>query len=325
MRILQGVGCAIFSASVILSISVVLTMSDPLDGFEVTDRGILDFGVPFVRSGPKYGNNRPTALDVGPRGNPNDEPNSGKAWIDVCNADLIDNPNAPVSCLYAGAWSDHMEFGTRSFNGAPVVPLKIRIGNIVIGELNSDGLVIYGKITAGEFASSGSAPPSPPPLGYEVYTGNGQHRNVPGPALGSGDFTYDFWLRTSQTTRVDLLTQGNSYTSPKWYGLLLNVGGAGQLQWYEGTTPKITATASYADNEWHHIAIVRSGNTVTLYLDGVSKGSYQTAYSFGDGTALRLGTPVYAGGGSYVGYIDDFRVSDEALWTAEFTPPQRTE
>lgn len=129
-------------------------VADIFNGFEITDRGTVGFGVPFVRSGANYGNDKNTALDIGPRGNPRDAENSGKAWLDVCEADLIGNPSVPVHCLYAGAWSDHGEFGTRSFNGANVQPLKLRIGNVIVGELNGNGLVIYGSITAGSFITA---------------------------------------------------------------------------------------------------------------------------------------------------------------------------
>jgi hypothetical protein len=119
--------------------------------FEIVDRAALPYGVPVVRSGRKYGENRPTAFDILPRGNPSDEANSGKAWFDVCNADIIENPNSAVSCIYAGAWADKMFLGTRSFNGAPTVPLYLRIGNLKVGELSEAGLKIYGDISAHSF------------------------------------------------------------------------------------------------------------------------------------------------------------------------------
>jgi hypothetical protein len=112
--------------------------------------------VPFVRSGSRYGENQPTALDVGPRSSPKDEANSGIAWTDICNADLIANAKAPVTRIYSGAWSDKAMFGTRSFKGAPEVPLKLRIGNSIVGELNKSGLVIYGSVTADRFVESGN-------------------------------------------------------------------------------------------------------------------------------------------------------------------------
>jgi len=51
-----------------------------------------------------------------------------------------------------------MQIGSRSFNGAPVVPLEVRVGNRVIGKFTPNGLEIYGTVTANNF-TGGNAPP----------------------------------------------------------------------------------------------------------------------------------------------------------------------
>lgn len=137
------------------------SVSEPFHGFEITDRhlGSSSFGVPFVRSGLKYGNHKPTALDVGPRGRPADEKNSDRAWIDVCNADLIQAPEAPVDCLYLGAWGERMVLGSRSFSGSKAKPLYLRAGNKIVGKISEQGLEIYGSITAHSVIEA--QPPSP--------------------------------------------------------------------------------------------------------------------------------------------------------------------
>jgi len=48
---------ALFGA-VIGALSMSQPIADLFAGFQITDRGILSFGVPFVRSGASYGNNR---------------------------------------------------------------------------------------------------------------------------------------------------------------------------------------------------------------------------------------------------------------------------
>jgi len=243
---------ALFLAAMLgaLAAPVIPTIANVFTGFEITDRGILTYGVPFVRSGAEYGNNQPTAFDIGPRGTPADNGGSGKAWIDVCNADLIANQNAPVTCVYSGAWGGQMQLGTRSFNGAAEMPLKLRIG---VGELNANGLVIYGTVTANAFAGA-----QPPDEGVENFAGGGQFRAIPPTPFGAGDFSYASWVNTAQTSWADILTQANSYSDSNWHGLLLNVSGPGQMQWYENTTAKVsTSTTGFNDGQWHHVAITR--------------------------------------------------------------------
>jgi hypothetical protein len=72
-----------------------------------------------------------------------------------------------------------------------------------------------------------------------------------------------------------------------------------------------------------HIAVVRSGSTITIYKDGTSIGS-------GSFTSMYSGTsPVTIGrfmdftgiGHCLDGYLDDIRISRYARYTSTFTPP----
>jgi hypothetical protein len=77
------------------------------------------------------------------------------------------------------------------------------------------------------------------------------------------------------------------------------------------------------DNNWHHVAVVRSSGTMNFYFDGSAQGSGtadSTNYSGAAGT-LRIGAS-----GAYIsdlnGYIDDLRITKGvARYTANFTPP----
>jgi len=66
---------------------------------------------------------------------------------------------------------------------------------------------------------------------------------------------------------------------------------------------------------------VRSGGLWTLYVNGVNIASTSTSYTFGNNSA-----PFYIGNWAnknapWQGYIDEFRVSTVARYTANFTPP----
>ena len=77
-------------------------------------------------------------------------------------------------------------------------------------------------------------------------------------------------------------------------------------------------------NQWHHLALVRNGTTVTFYRNGVFVAS-TTSVSFNmtNTTNIRVGGPLpaYVSDGSFGGYIDDLRVTKYARYTANFTPP----
>lgn len=98
-----------------------------------------------------------------------------------------------------------------------------------------------------------------------------------------------------------------------------------------GTQYQINPSFSAPSNTWYHFALVRSGITVTAYVNGNSIGSVSVGTGsvpagtgrFGVGSAGDYNT---ATGGEYgvmwVGNIDDFRYSiGVARYTGNFTPP----
>ena len=100
---------------------------------------------------------------------------------------------------------------------------------------------------------------------------------------------------------------------------------AGTIQWYApGTTGWMNTGVAPVVGQWYHLAVVRSGNVLTIYVNGVDRvhqpytGSINSS---SDGLVLgklyTLTTGYYFGG-----YMDEMRVTKGfALWTGDFTPP----
>jgi len=135
------------------------------------------------------------------------------------------------------------------------------------------------------------------------------------PALGTGNFTIDFWLRfnTHSDEKTLFKTPGTNELQFNWHTVS---GGRWDLA-VGGTT--LSVNVASVTGSWMHIAMVRNGSTVAVYKDGVSQGSF-TASGNVSQNDLWLGlhnTGIF----SVDGWIDEFRVSDVARWTANFTPP----
>ena len=82
----------------------------------------------------------------------------------------------------------------------------------------------------------------------------------------------------------------------------------------------ISASVSLSDQNWHHIAIVRSTDITTIYIDGVAKVSTSSSnvYDVNSTAAMKIGS-------EFKGYIDEFRISKGiARWESDFTPPDKT-
>lgn len=136
-------------------------------------------------------------------------------------------------------------------------------------------------------------------------------------SLGTNDFTIELWYYLTSTpsnaylfdfgsngTRIQLFSN-NAYFIPQ-----------------SGSYVTGTAGAGFSTSTWHHIAMTRSGSTVTGWVNGSSVGSVTNSFN-GTETTCRIGN--YGGGTIGVpGYISNFRVinaGDGALYSSTFTPP----
>ncbi len=107
------------------------------------------------------------------------------------------------------------------------------------------------------------------------FNGANQYAQVPsspGWAFGTADFSIELWvkLNSSSASQAFLACDAGAYGNNKWIFWLDN--GALELHVFNaGGGPTYVGSAPYSPslNQWHHLAITRSGNNFTLYADGV--------------------------------------------------------
>lgn len=90
---------------------------------------------------------------------------------------------------------------------------------------------------------------------------------------GSGDFTMESWIKIPPGSSDRPILSSRTNTSN---GFLFRTfsGGTQLLLQLNGTPNHLSTTfPSIFDGQCHHIAVARSGNTLTFYLDGVAKGT----------------------------------------------------
>ncbi|MGW3607074.1 LamG-like jellyroll fold domain-containing protein [Micromonospora sp. NPDC005161] len=144
------------------------------------------------------------------------------------------------------------------------------------------------------------------------------HIPVPdSPSLSvSGSFTLEAWVNLNDVCRQYSVVE--KYDAPAYNGYVLRVlpggkigaltlGVAGQLASVEGQT---VATP----DEWHHVAAVYDGSTISVYLDGRLDGSAATKVNPTDGAgSLKLGARGDDAGTRLAGLLDEVAVYDHAL------------
>jgi len=137
----------------------------------------------------------------------------------------------------------------------------------------------------------------------------------------SGDFTVEFWVYPTTFNQYGCLvdTRSGSANATGFYIRSQSSYTSGQWQVSNGTASfNINASTNLTVNTWQHTALVRSGSTLTLYLNGISVGTTTTSQNFSDG-ALRICNAI--DNYYFPGYISNFRIlKGTALYTTTFTP-----
>lgn len=170
------------------------------------------------------------------------------------------------------------------------------------------------------------------------YFDGSAYLTIPGYDFSTDDFTIDWWeyptnanagTRFTNVYCTSYATQaGGLLTHLCTNGLQVylsnKTGGANASDWnvLAGET-----LGNNVVNTWTHRAVVRSGSGLMFFKNGLLEYTYdigtnRIGYSadrpWGIGNwASDLMTTGYP----YIGYIDEFRVSDIARWTESFTPP----
>lgn len=179
------------------------------------------------------------------------------------------------------------------------------------------------KITTTQSARDGSSLALDGSLDYLTFSSN----YLSGYA---GDVTIETFFKLAA------LPTGNAYnTSFYVFGFGPNNADQG-VDFYIGNTQIRFNHYAYGTNilsgswtpdttTWHHLAVVRSGNSWAMYLDGVSIATATNSNAFVTyaGTAqigICEGQSGGANAGSFNGYMDNFRITKAARYTSSFAP-----
>jgi hypothetical protein len=148
--------------------------------------------------------------------------------------------------------------------------------------------------------------------------------------FGNTDFTVEMWYNktgTPQTSgRLFQTRNGDLYSAisigtngtgsdPNNIGMSLSSDGS---TW---NIVSVNAMFAVSDNTWTHIALVRTGTNFNVFKDGNIRYTFTSAaalyYSAADSFIIGGQTGTSR---SLTGYIDDFRITANARYTANFTP-----
>lgn len=165
-----------------------------------------------------------------------------------------------------------------------------------------------------------------------------------GSDLFNGDLTIELWFSRSGTISGDLYLLDKTTGGSGW-GLVWNTDSTyGTANSWIFTSANIDTNtddgptganlltgganvAAPSDGQWHHIAIVKSGNNYAMYIDGVERDTASKSYKPTDGTSQHFYIASYRGissTGFSGGYVDEVRISKGvARYTSNFELPTK--
>ncbi len=229
---------------------------------------------------------------------------TGTEWVSLTGGAPTGNPVDPETVLLL-----HMDGNAQSFVDSSASGHNVTVvGNAT--QTNSNVMTGFGNSSS--------------------FDGNGDYLEITDNIdfdFGNGDFTIDFWAYPTNLS-VDYVAPLGVRTNGEIAGIATYLRNKDRnnritIAYHTGNWNVMEGSQSASLNTWQHIALVRYGNNLVLYKDGVNIG-------FNDVTGLSLTPPSGATIGSdasatysyMFGYLDEVRISKGiARWTSNFTPP----
>lgn len=125
-------------------------------------------------------------------------------------------------------------------------------------------------------------------------------------ALGSGDWTIEFWVYRNRSSTAETLFDMRSTAADVAPHIRVDAGGT--LSYLINGTAVITTTNTLTPSVWHHIAVSKTSGVTRFYLDGNKEGpNYADSNNYQERSA-RLGANYLNAEGTYA-YFDELRIT----------------
>jgi hypothetical protein len=142
------------------------------------------------------------------------------------------------------------------------------------------------------------------------------------------DFTVECWIYQKGSANYDGICTFQASSGSASFGYGLGYNASNRITWVRdlgSVTEVVTYDSALSDNTWHHIAVSRSSGVTKLFINGTEEDSATDTWNYQaeekNGITLSIGRYYPTVDEKYFyGGIDELRISDNARYTANFTP-----
>jgi primary-amine oxidase len=199
-----------------------------------------------------------------------------------------DDQTSVVPARKAGWTFDAPKFGTSQPSAVGTSTGPHRLAGVVNGSLQFDGINDYVQV------------PDSPSLNF-----------------GTGDFTIDAWVRSTQNSGVGALLDKRRGPPYQGYHLFTSDGTLFLQLATAGTFANYSSSAFIADGNWHHFAVIvnRTQDRVEWFVDGLAmpQNTNLLTGSLNNALPLRFGVRSFQLGGFWQGQLDELELFNRAL------------
>jgi hypothetical protein len=149
------------------------------------------------------------------------------------------------------------------------------------------------------------------------FDGTGDYLSLPSLISLTGNFTIECWFNMSVAQSNYRMICGEAVNNAGTYVTITSTGL--ELQFGSSSPSIVSVTTTFNIGSWYHFAVVRSGTTVYVFINGVSQSLTQGTQSATMFVQV-LGAG-YSSSHAFNGYISNLRIiNGTALYISNFTP-----
>lgn len=139
-------------------------------------------------------------------------------------------------------------------------------------------------------------------------------------SLTLDDFTVESWAMVSDLSESRCIFDSRLVNSSNAFAVAIKPTGV--VYFYRSFTGTLNdGSISVPTNTWFHWAVVKTGTTIKLYVDGNLSLTLTGITETFSSTILTIGKSIDTTGYRFQGYIQDFRLTLKAIYLANFIPP----